>query len=64
MWAPREGAEVSSLVVAPIGLRPKALGRYLKSNNVDPMAFGKNPKKTLRDLSTELIAGESSLMVS
>lgn len=63
LWPPRLGVGLSSLVTAPIGLRPKALGKYLKSNNVDPSAFGRDPKKTLRELSTELIAGESSLMV-
>lgn len=62
LWAPQEGAEISSLVPAPIGLKVKALGRYLKANKIDPSAFGRDRAKTLQELSTELVTGESSLM--
>jgi len=62
LWAPQQGAEASSLVPAPIGLKVKALGRYLRANNIDPSAFGRERTKTLHELSVELITGESSLM--
>mmetsp|Transcript_60795 Transcript_60795/g.199078 ORF Transcript_60795/g.199078 Transcript_60795/m.199078 type:complete len:959 (-) Transcript_60795:48-2924(-) len=55
------GVEVSSLVPAPIGLKVKALGRFLKANQVDLSAFGKDRTKTLQELSTELMSGECSL---
>lgn len=58
----RRRQEISSLVPAPIGLKVKALGRYLKQNNIDPSAFGKDRAKSLQELSIELISGESSLM--
>eukprot|EP00971_Amphidinium_carterae_P060819 1203946-Amphidinium_carterae.1 len=62
LW-PKEGkAEVSSLVPAPVGLKVEALGRFLKSNNIDPSAFGKAHTKTLQELSMELTSGESILM--
>jgi len=62
LWAPKLGAEPSSLVPAPIGLKVKALGRFLQAHHIDPSAFGKERTKTLQELSTELITGESSLM--
>merc|ERR1719277_2489792 len=62
LWAPMEGTDVSSLVPAPIGLKVEALGRYLRSNNIDPSLFGKSNTKTLEELSTELITGESTLV--
>jgi hypothetical protein len=64
LCAPQMSAAVSSLMPAPIGMRVRALGRYLKSNNVDPSTFGKNQAKTLQELSAELTTGESSLMRS
>lgn len=58
----QQAAEASSLVPAPIGLKVKALGRFLKAHDIDPIAFGKGRTKTLQELSTELITGESSLI--
>lgn len=55
------GVEVSNLVPAPIGLKVKALGRFLKANQVDLSAFGRDRTKTLQELSTELMSGECSL---
>mmetsp|Transcript_40763 Transcript_40763/g.113317 ORF Transcript_40763/g.113317 Transcript_40763/m.113317 type:complete len:781 (-) Transcript_40763:100-2442(-) len=54
--------EVSGLVMAPIGLNEEDLRNYLVSNNVDVSRFGRNHAKTLKEFSTELIKGESSLM--
>jgi len=61
--APEEGAEVSGLVQAPIGLEEEALRKYFEDNNVDISRFGTGQAKTLKDISAELIKGESSLMV-
>merc|ERR1740121_538635 len=60
--APDVRDDISSLVPAPIGLKVKALGRYLKKNNIDPDAFGKDQARSLKELSKELKTGESSLM--
>jgi len=62
--APESGADFSSLVPAPIGLTVDALGKYLKANNIDPRMFGENYAQALRELSIELVTGESSLMIS
>merc|ERR1711937_274903 len=59
---PDEGDEVSGLVQAPIGLAEDELKKYLEMNNVDMSKFGQGPAKTLKDISAELIKGESSLM--
>merc|ERR1712083_362127 len=61
---PDESANVSDLVPAPIGLKVRALERYLRANNVDPSLFGQGQAKTLQELSAELTSGESSLMAS
>lgn len=61
--APEEGAEVSGLVQAPIGLEEEALRVYFQENNVDISKFGTGQAKTLKEISAELIKGESSLMV-
>jgi len=58
-----EGAEISGLVQAPIGLEEAELRKYLESNKVDISKFGVGQSKTLKDISAELIKGESSLMV-
>jgi len=50
-----------NLVPAPIGLKREALGRYLKTNGVDPSIFGKGKAKTLTELSNELTMGKCSL---
>jgi len=60
--APDEGDEVSGLVQAPIGLEVEELEKYFKENNVDTSKFGQGQAKTLKDISAELIKGESSLM--
>lgn len=58
-----EGSEeVSGLVAAPIGLNEDDLTKYLKAHNIDTSVFGQNHAKTLKEFSTELIKGESSLM--
>jgi len=54
--------DVSGLVMAPIGLNEEDLARYLERNGVDTCKFGQNHAKTLKEFSTELIKGESSLM--
>jgi hypothetical protein len=61
---PDQSANVSDLVPAPIGLKVRALERYLRANNVDPSLFGQGQAKTLQELSAELTSGESSLMAS
>jgi len=59
---PEDGDDVSGLVQAPIGLEEAALLEYFKKNNVDISKFGQGQAKTLKDISAELIKGESSLM--
>jgi len=59
-----QSANVSDLVPAPIGLKVRALERYLRANSVDPSLFGQGQAKTLQELSAELTSGESSLMTS
>lgn len=60
--APEEGSEVSGLVQAPIGLEEEELRKYFEAHNVDISRFGEGQAKTLKDISAELIKGESSLM--
>jgi serine/threonine protein kinase len=60
--APEEGEEVSGLVQAPIGLEEEQLRKYFNENGVDISKFGVDQAKTLKDISAELIKGESSLM--
>jgi len=60
--APEEGEEVSGLVQAPIGLAEDELSKYFTTNKVDISKFGTGQAKTLKDISAELIKGESSLM--
>lgn len=60
--APTEGSEVSGLVQAPIGLEEEALRKYFQANGIDLEKFGIGQAKTLKDISAELIKGESSLM--
>jgi hypothetical protein len=62
--APEEGEEVSGLVQAPIGLAEDDLVDFFKKNRVDTSKFGQGPAKTLKDISAELIKGESSLMLN
>lgn len=59
---PEAMEEVSGLVQAPIGLNETDLLEYLKKCKVDVSRFGEKNTKTLKDISTELIKGESSLM--
>jgi hypothetical protein len=54
--------EVSGLVAAPIGLNETDLTDYLQKHRVDISAFGKGSARSLKEFSTELIKGESSLM--
>merc|ERR1712232_1045306 len=61
--APEEGEEVSGLVQAPIGLEEAELRAYFETNKVDISKFGENNAKSLKDLSAELIKGESSLTI-
>jgi len=60
--APEEGEEVSGLVQAPIGLEEEELRKYFEANKVDISQFGTGQAKTLKDISAEMIKGESSLM--
>lgn len=53
--------EVSGLIAAPIGLKEADLIDYLQKHNIDTTAFGKSGARTLKEFSTELIKGESSL---
>jgi len=62
--APADGEEVSGLVQAPIGLEEEELRKYFETNKVDISAFGQNNAKSLKEISAELLKGESSLMVS
>jgi len=59
---PEEGDEVSGLVQAPIGLEEEELKKYFEKNKVDITKFGAGQAKMLKDISAELIKGESSLM--
>jgi len=60
--APEEGEEVSGLVQAPIGLGEEDLTKYFQDNKIDISKFGAGQAKTIKDISAELIKGESSLM--
>jgi len=60
--APEDGEEVSGLVQAPIGMEEEDLRKYFESNNVDISKFGTGQAKTLKDISAEMIKGESALM--
>jgi len=59
--APEEAEGFSGLVPAPMGLDEEELVAYLRSNSVDTSGFGRNSAKSVEDLSTELVKGESSL---
>jgi serine/threonine protein kinase len=61
--APDEGDEVSGLVQAPIGMNEEQLEKYLRDNKVDMTKFGIGQAKTLKDISGELMKGESTLML-
>jgi len=60
--APEDGEEVSGLVQAPIGMEEEDLRKYFETNNVDISKFGTGQAKTLKDISAEMIKGESALM--
>lgn len=60
---PEGSEEVSGLVAAPIGLNEDDLTKYLKEHGVDTTAFGGKSARSLKEFSTELIKGESSLML-
>lgn len=62
LQAPTDGEYLSKLVQAPVGYEEEALKDYLEAHHVDISAFGKNHAKTLGDLTSELIRGESVLM--
>jgi len=59
--APESAGEVSGLVQAPIGLNEEDLTKYLQGCNIDVTKFGQAGAKSIRDISSELIKGESSL---
>jgi hypothetical protein len=59
--APDDEFETSALVQAPIGLNEDDLTQYLKMYKVDVSQFGQGKAKTLADISTELMKGDSSL---
>jgi len=56
------GSNISTLVRAPIGLDEESLESYLKENNVDISKFGKDGAKSLKEISSELIKGETRLL--
>jgi len=56
------GSNISTLVRAPIGLDEEALEAYLKENNVDISKFGKDGAKSLKEISSELIKGETRIL--
>jgi len=56
--------EVSGLVSAPIGLNEEDLRRYLVKYNIPIEPFGRNNARTLKEFSTELVKGESSIQVN
>jgi len=60
--APTNCDEVSGLVQAPIGYDEETLKKFLADNGIDPSKFGDGQTRTLKEFSTELIKGESSLM--
>lgn len=60
LWADG-GEEVSGLVAAPIGLNEQELVKYLTRHSVDVSLYGTLPARTLKDLSKELVRGDSSL---
>lgn len=62
--APADGEEVSGLVQAPIGLEEDELKKYFETHSVDISAFGQGTAKSLKEISAELLKGESSLMLS
>lgn len=59
--APKEGAEVSALVHAPVGLEEEELNNFLTNNKVDVSQFGQGTNRTLQEFSAELVSGEAVL---
>lgn len=58
-----EGSEeVSGLVMPPVGMSEKDLVEYLQSCHVDLSGFGVGAAKSLKEFSSELMHGESSLL--
>jgi len=57
-----DGGGVSGLVQAAVAMTEEQLEAYLKENGVDPSKFGENHTRTLKEFSTELSEGESSLI--
>lgn len=60
---PDNDDQVSGLVQAPIGFDEEELKKYFANNGVDISRFGQGQAKSLKDISAELIKGESSLMI-
>jgi len=52
----------SALVQAPIGKKEEDLSAFLTANNIDISQFGQGKAKTLQDFSSELCAGDSTLV--
>jgi len=59
-----QGSHISTLVRAPIGLDEEALRDYLTKAGVDVSKFGQNGTKTLKQFSSELIKGETRLLMT
>jgi len=58
-----EGSEeVSGLVMAPIGLKEEDLRTFLASRDIDVSLFGTQTTKSIKEFSSDLIKGESSLL--
>jgi len=61
MRAPADGAEVSSLVHAPVAFSEADLQSFLEANHVDGSKLSVDEAKTLRNFSDELVRGEAQL---
>lgn len=55
-------SRISTLVRAPLGLNEEALQAYLTGLGIDVQQFGRGDTRSLKELSCELIRGESTLM--
>jgi len=62
MRAPLAGVKISPLVHAPIGFSEEDLEVFLRTSNVDIAKFGQDGAKSLKELSEELVKGESQLI--
>eukprot|EP00927_Polykrikos_kofoidii_P022955 TRINITY_DN21284_c0_g1_i1.p1 TRINITY_DN21284_c0_g1~~TRINITY_DN21284_c0_g1_i1.p1 ORF type:complete len:1265 (+),score=242.72 TRINITY_DN21284_c0_g1_i1:263-3796(+) len=59
---PKPAKKVSTLVQAPVGLEEDAVRDFLETSRIDTSRFGQGHAKSLGDLASELIKGESALV--